>query len=369
VKPIKILHVVLSLEPGGLENGVVNVARALSPDEFQLDVCCLYRAGQFANRLPKKSNVFVLDKGDGFSPRAVYELARIIRASKANVIHTHNLGNLIYGSLATGLSVWRPIIHSEHGELTPEDLSAKRLWQRRFLYRSCRTVHTVSNDLRERLIRLGFEANRICAFANGVDTRRFLPLDAMSARQKLGIDVRGPVIGIAARFIPSKRHEVLLEAFDTLASEWPDAQLLVVGGGGSEEGRIVKMARASTYAERIHMMGFQENPCPFYQAMYLVVMPSAIEGMCNVILEAMACGIPVLSHTACGSAEVIRSGENGFLANLDFPAQLTKELRTIFASPEQLKVVGQNARETVLKRFALDEMVRQFRRLYLDVAS
>src|SRR5215469_641553 len=125
--PVRVLHVVLSLEPGGLENGVVNVARALDPDEFRLDVCCLERAGQFASRLPATSAVYELRKREGFSFRAVIGLARIIRKSKADVIHTHNLGNLIYGSLATGLFFRRPILHSEHGELSTSDLSPKRL--------------------------------------------------------------------------------------------------------------------------------------------------------------------------------------------------------------------------------------------------
>jgi glycosyltransferase involved in cell wall biosynthesis len=367
--PIKILHVVLSLEPGGLENGVVNVARALNPDEFQLDVCCLHRAGKFADRLPSNSNVFVLGKGDGFSLRTVYDVARVVRLSNADVLHTHNLGNLIYGSFATGFSLWRPILHSEHGDLTPEELGLKRLRQRRFFYRFCRKVHTVSNDLRERLIGLGFEGNRICALANGVDTARFCPADQIDARQRLGLDERGPVIGIVDRFIASKRHHVLLEAFEAFAAESTHAQLLMVGSGGSEQARITELVKTSPHADRIHLAGYRENPWAFYQAMDLLVLPSTIEGMSNTVLEGMACGVPALSHASCGTAEIIESGENGFVSELQTPARLIEQMRMIFSSPERLKLIGRNARETVLNRFALGEMVRQFRQLYLNVAS
>ena len=368
MNPVKVLHVVLSLEPGGLENGLVNVARALNPDEFTLDVCCLEQAGQFAQRLPATSKVYVLAKRSGFSSRAVFDLARVIRASNADVVHTHNLGNLIYASLATGFSVVRPILHSEHGELDRSDLSPKRLLQRKALYRCCRKVHTVSNGLREHLIRLGFQADRICAFANGVDTSRFSPEASADARRRLGIDADGPVIGIVARFIATKRHEVLFAAFEDLARDWPHAQLLVVGSGGPEHVRAMALAKASPHANRIHMVGYQENPCPFYRAMDLLVLPSTIEGMSNVVLEAMACGVPALSHTVCGSAEIIESGVNGFLADLRTPEALIRELRMIFSSSEQLKIMGQRARDTVLKRFALAEMVRQFRELYLSTA-
>jgi glycosyltransferase involved in cell wall biosynthesis len=319
--------------------------------------------------LPATSNIYALGKHDGFSWRAVFSLARIIRVSNADVIHTHNLGNLIYGSLATLFSFRCPILHSEHGELSAGDLSPKRLLQRRLLYRCCTKVHTVSNDLKQHLIRLGFKRDRICALANGVNTTRYFPGTRTDARRQIGIDVDGPVIGIVARFISSKRHDVLFAAFEALASDWPNAQLLVVGAGGPEHPRITALAKGSPYANRIHMVGYQENPCPFYQAMDLLVLPSIVEGMSNVVLEAMSCGVPALSHTACGSAEVIEEGVNGFLADLQSSDLLIKELRIIFSSPERLKIMGEKARATVLRRFALSEMVRQFRRLYLDVAS
>ena len=73
--PLRILHVQHSLEPGGMENGVVNMARALHPRGFEVHVACLARSGECAQRLPDPSLVHVLDKGEGFSPKAVYRLA------------------------------------------------------------------------------------------------------------------------------------------------------------------------------------------------------------------------------------------------------------------------------------------------------
>ena len=357
VQPLKIMHVVLSLEPGGLENGVVNVARALDANAFRVDVCCLERAGRFAARLPRTSGIYVLGKGEGFSLRAVYDLGRILYAAKPDVVHTHNLGNLIYGGLATGCGISRATLHSEHGELAADELSPRRLRQRRWLYRCCETIHTVSSGLRDH-----------CALPNGVDTARFFPAPRNVARQQLGLDTRGPVFGIVGRFIPSKRHQVLLAAFERVAQNWTEAQLIMVGSGGSEHARIIELAKTSPYARRIHIAGFQENPGPYYQAMDLLVMPSIIEGMSNVALEAMACGVPALSHTSCGSAEVIESGTNGFLANLQSADLIVNELGTILASPERLAIAGQRARDTVVHRFSLDQMAQQYARLYLEAA-
>ena len=98
---IKVVHIVFSLEPGGMENGLVNVANALNPDEFEIDVCCLTKAGEFRERLPERSKVVVLNKGHGFSWMTVFQLAKALWKLQPDVIHTHNLGPLIYGSLAT----------------------------------------------------------------------------------------------------------------------------------------------------------------------------------------------------------------------------------------------------------------------------
>ena len=82
-----------------MENGVVNVARLLDPQEFQVRVCCLKCAGQFAARLPGRVTVHSLDKRPGFSLGTAFRLARVMAKIKPDILHTHNLGPLFYGSL------------------------------------------------------------------------------------------------------------------------------------------------------------------------------------------------------------------------------------------------------------------------------
>ena len=89
--PVKILHVVFSLEPGGMENGLINVARALDPGEFEVHVCCLERPGAFAERLPEPRRIHVLGKQPGFSPLTAWRLARLIAKIESAIIHSHNL--------------------------------------------------------------------------------------------------------------------------------------------------------------------------------------------------------------------------------------------------------------------------------------
>ena len=149
---LRILHVVFSLEPGGMENGIVNVARRLPADEFEVHVCCLERGGAFVERLPHPENVVVLGKPPGFSPRAALGVARHAARIGAHVLHPHNLGPLTYAALGSGFGLWKPVLQGEHGVFQGDQASPARLRQRQRLYRACRKVHTVSESLRRYLI-------------------------------------------------------------------------------------------------------------------------------------------------------------------------------------------------------------------------
>jgi glycosyltransferase involved in cell wall biosynthesis len=244
-----------------------------------------------------------------------------------------------------------------------------RLLERRWLYRSCRVIHTVSDSLRRHLVELGFSSSRIRAIANGVDAKSFFPGASLAARRQIGIDVDGPTIGVVGRFVASKRHELLLAAFERFSKDWPLAQLLVVGAGGPEYDRVVHSARSGPCANRIHFAGFQENPSPYYRAMDLLVLPSTGEGMSNVALEAMACGVPVLSHASCGAAEILTSGYDGFVANLETPEALAIQLRSILGDAQRLVKIGERARATAVQRFSLAGMVRKYEQLYWNTAQ
>ena len=352
-----------------MENGIVNVARRLPPDEFEVHVCCLERGGAFVERLPRPENVVVLGKAPGFSPRAVLGLARHAARVGADVLHPHNLGPLTYAALASGLGLWKPVLQGEHGVFQGDQGSPARLRQRQRLYRCCRRVHTVSESLRRYLIEQGFPAQKISAIINGVDTDRFQPVDKTLVRTQLGLPADGQFVGIVGRFDPNKKHLLLIEAFNEMATRLPGARLVIVGDKGAEKEKIQAAVQASPVRERIRLAGFQANPTPWYQALDLLAAPSIFEGLSNAVLEAMACGVPCLAHTACGNAEVITSGSDGFLAALDSQALLAGELHRALSDPGALAAVGERARSRVMRDFSMAAMVGNYARLYREVAG
>lgn len=364
--PLRVVHVLDSLAPGGLENGVVNVARRLHGQGFEIHAACLRFKGDFASRMPDESKVVVLGKGEGFSPKAVIALARYLRRVRADVVHTHNLGTLIYASLATLGGRLHPIVHGEHGQLQKPDLTPKRLRQRRWLFRLCRRLHVVSSSVRDNLVNLQLSSpEQIVVTSNGVDCDRYTPaMDMGSARTHLGFGKDNIVIGIVGRLVALKRHRMLLEAFAKLSPTWPQLRLLVVGDGGADRDDIIGAMREHEFADRITWAGHQNDLRPYYQAMSLLAAPSEIEGLSNAVLEAMACGVPVLAHSACGNAEVIEDSTNGFLRELDTSDILAAELKNALTDTNQLAQCSRNARESVMHRFSMDAMIRTYQQLY-----
>ncbi len=366
---IRVLHVLDSLAPGGLENGVVNVARRLHGHGFDVHAACLRFRGDFAVRMPAPEQVAVLGKSDGFSAGAVFRLRRLMREMKADVIHTHNLGTLIYGALATLGGRSRPIVHGEHGQIQKQELDAKRIGQRRRLFRLCKSVHVVAAGMVPHLAGLGLNHVPIVVTPNGVDSDRFRPPESKSlAKKAAGFSGEEAVIGIVGRLVALKRHGLLFEAFTLLAAEFPRLHLLVVGDGGSDKDDILRQMQEHPHSARIRWAGHQDDMKPFYQAMDLMAAPSEIEGLSNAVLEAMACGTPVLAHSACGNADVIDDRENGFLAQLNTAPELAAALRSALADDALLSRCGIAARETVCRRFSMEAMADCYRRLYSDAA-
>jgi glycosyltransferase involved in cell wall biosynthesis len=353
-----------------MENGIVNVAARLDPEAYDIHVCCLGQRGTFAERMPRPDQVGALNKSPGFSMATVKALKKKLSDIEPHFLHSHNLGPLIYGSLASGFGRRVPILHGEHGQLDKHHLTRKRLWQRKLLYRACKRVHTVSESLRRDLIAWGFPAAKITTVTNGVDTDRFqAPDDKKFSRQALGLPASGILLGMAGRFSEFKGHALLLEAFEQLCEKGMGLHLLLLGAGGSEEAGVLAKVAASPFAGRIHAVGHQQQPEHFYQAMDLMVFPSTHEGLSNAVLESMASGVPVLASEACGNGEAITNGENGFLESVETANFLSAAIARVLDDPIALELTGKKARQHMLENFSIDSMVSGYNQLYREILS
>ncbi len=352
-----------------MENGVVNVASRLKSD-VDTHVACLQSSGGFAARLPHPAQVTVLGKGADFSPAAVAALHRQLRHLQPHIVHTHNLGPLIYGVLATLGGKVTPILHGEHGQIQERERNARRRWQRRILYSFCLGLHTVSHSMVGSLEAEGLPVRRMAAIPNGVDSDRFCPPKSKAdVRVALGLPGDGLLIGIVGRFVVLKRHLLLLEAFALVSPKMPNLHLVILGEGGHDHDSVKAAIESHPLRSRIHWPGMQADTVPWYQTLDLLVAPSVIEGLSNAVLESMACGVPVLAHGACGNAEVIVHEKNGFCDDLQSLQALVTALQQRLSDPAALQQVGAIARKHVVKNYSLDSMAQGYLKIYQQCAA
>jgi glycosyltransferase involved in cell wall biosynthesis len=369
-RKIRLLQIVDSLHQGGMENIMVQVCNRLDPQRFEITVCCLSRTGPFAERLRDGIQLVSLEKSPGFSLAAVRALRKLINGENFDLIHTHHLGGLIYTGLARTKSAGsRPrIIHSEHIILHGEELSSRRILQRKLLYRLASCVFTVSSQQLDQLQSLGLTHRRQFTLRNGVDGGRFhpLPRDERAAhRERLGLAPDRFWIGKVARFAALKRHQPIIEGFEIAARENPSLGLLLLGDGGSEKDRVLAQIDASPVRDRIVWAGLQQDPVPWYQAMDLLVIASESEGMPNAALESMACGVPVLANEVCGVREVAGDGSHSWIEDLGSADLIASSLGRISALPAtDLAAAGKAARLHAETELSLEAMMERYRRLY-----
>lgn len=369
-RKIRLLQIVDSLHQGGMENIMVQVCNRLDPGRFEITVCCLSRTGPFAERLREGIKLVSLEKAPGFSLATVKALRSLIHQGNFDLIHTHHLGGLIYTGLARlKPAVARPrLIHSEHIILHGEELSWRRILQRKLLYRLASCVFTVSSQQLDQLQALGLTHRRQFTLRNGVDGARFHPLareKRAEHRQKLGLDPDRFWIGKVARFAALKRHQPLIEGFERAARENPALGLLLLGDNGSEKERVLAQIAASPVRDRIVWAGLQQDPLPWYQAMDLLVIASESEGMPNAALESMACGVPVLANEVCGVREVAGDGSHSWIEDLGSADLIASSLARISALPAPvLAATGVAARLHAETELSLEAMMERYRRLY-----
>lgn len=351
-----------------MENGVVNLANHLPLGRVQTRIVCLEKPGVFSERLRPGVDVTALGRRPGWDLRACWRLARDLIHQRPDIIHTHNLGPLIYATVARMLHprLWRiPILHGEHGALQGDSLTPRRMRQRRWLYRLCGKIHTVSAGLRTELIERGMPAEHLVSLINGVDCRRFAPaVDKKQARRLAGLPEDAWVLGTVGRFIATKRYPLLIEAFEKLAKQFPQAHLLILGDGGPEKAAVADLIERSPVRSRLHPLGHQAEPASFYQAMDLMVMPSSHEGLANALLEAMASGVPVLAHAACGAGEVIEDGVSGLLRQIQTATELAAEMDHWMRRPDELAAIGRAARRSAENHFSLESMMENYLKVY-----
>jgi glycosyltransferase involved in cell wall biosynthesis len=187
-------------------------------------------------------------------------------------------------------------------------------------------VITVSESLRDQLLALGVDPDRVVTLRNGVDLDRFHPVDRDEARRLTGIT--RPTVVAVGHLIPRKDHELLIRAMAMV----PDVDAVIIGEGPLRE-HLQKVARECRVEGRLRIHGnmSQAELLNFYAAANLSVLTSRNEGMANVILESLACGTPVVATVCEGVPELLTDPAAGMIVFDRTPAAVAGAIKALLA--------------------------------------
>jgi phosphatidyl-myo-inositol dimannoside synthase len=296
----------------------------------------------------------------------------VARTVGATVIHGHWV--IPGGAIAAAACPGIPMVVSLHGSdvyVAERHRIAGRV--ARAVFRHAGWMTACSEDLRSRAIALGAAAERSDTVPYGVDGDRFRPDGEARARVRgqLGVPAGDPLLFAAGRFVRKKGFEYLIDAVAMLAPRWP-ALRLVIGGAGDLDTELRERAASRQVGHRIVFPGVlaQDAVADYLAAADLAVVPSVrddsgnVDGLPNVVMEALASGTPLVATTAGGIAAVAHDDVNAALVAARDVEGLARTIDRLLAAPETRARLGARGRADVLRDHGWARVAEAFEQAY-----
>ena len=347
LRHLRIVHLVASLEIGGLERLVVDLAAEQRRSGHDVAICCLYQLGPFSSDAEAAGiPVTCFHKTDGVSPATFFRLARKLRQSAPDVVHTHNSLVHHYGALAAKLAGVPVVINTRHGlsRVNPE-AKAERIFRATLPFTSA--VAMVSGSTQQSLVdRCRIPREKSTVILNGISVERFA-----ARRARPGSALPRIRFGTVGRLDPIKDHLTLLRAFAIVAAQLPEAELSIAGDG-PELPALRGMIAEASLGSRVTLAGAIDDSPGFLSSLDVFVLSSLSEGLPVVILEAMASGLPIVSTRVGGTPEVAPENVVAWYCPPASPDDLARTMLHV-ARHVDLGAAGEQACRIAQQRFSI----------------
>lgn len=348
-----VVHVVFSLDVGGQERVILDLARGLVARGHRTTVISLSEGGTLRQRfvdagIPTET----VASGKGFDPRTIARLAARLRELAPDVVHTHNRSPMIYGAPAAKLARVPRLVHTKHGR-SDGGLAVRALAH---LYDAYVAVSddtaAVARDTEK------VPAKLVHVIDNGIDVAQYAPDAGARGRIRAALKVspQAVLIGSAGRLVPEKNYGLLLAASAPLVAS--GAAAVAIAGDGPE--------RDALHAAGPHVtwLGIRHDIPALLAAFDIFALSSATEGLPIAVIEAMAAGLPIMCTAVGGLPKVIRHGETGLLAPAGDRETYATLLAELVHDAGRRGALGDAARADVARRFSLDRVVDDYLALY-----
>jgi glycosyltransferase involved in cell wall biosynthesis len=351
-KKIKVLYVIPTLDFGGAERIMVDLARLLDRKKFTVKIVCMKRAGELASGLDATAvELVVMERG--MTPAAFWKLYKLISASKPDIVHTHLFGADVFGIIAARLAGVKKVVSTEHNINYSE--GRKKSMIKNWAYSLADRIVAVSEAVKKYLLKAGNKKNKIEVIYNGTDPDRFKP----SSRGDLKDEI---IIGSIGRLEKQKSYGTLIMAMDNLKNIPIECRL---AGNGREKEYLSDLVTSLGLADKVKFTGWNKDIPSFLAGLDIFVLPSAWEGFGITLIEAGAQGLPVIGSRVDGITEIIEEGVDGLMFKPGDSRELAYKLELLASDKILREKLGANLRRKVMEKFTLTIMVKKYEDLYV----
>jgi glycosyltransferase involved in cell wall biosynthesis len=358
---VPLVHLITELDSGGAQMALLRYLTHHDRSRYRPMVVCLYNGDRVVAQQIRALGIEVVDVGltRPYRLDALWRLYRLLRRKRPLILHCWmfhaNLIGRVIGRLARVPVIITARRNVEIGG--PWRERAKRLTRRLddAVIAVCELARQVEIE------HTGAAPDKVVTIYNGIDPFPAVPSETVAQlRHDFGLPPDAPVVICVSRLHPQKGHDDLLRAWQHVMAVQLDVHLLIVGDGE----RRSELEGLATKQPHIHFTGQRHDVIHLLALSNLLVLPSLWEGLPNVVLEAMAAGLPVVATAVGGTPELVIDGESGLLVPPRDPAALAEAIVTLLTDPDLAQRLGENGRLRVSNQFTIQQIVQQTEGLY-----
>ena len=288
---------------------------------------------------------------------------RWLKSNAVDVVNTHSSTDSWLVALAyRTIKDVPPVVRTRHISTT-----VANNWATRWLYgKATQHVVTTGEILRQRLITENrIDQSRTTSIPTGIDINHFAPGDKLAARTRLNLATDGPLIGCIATLRSWKGHRYLLDAFATISDN--RARLIIVGDGPQRDSLTLRIDQLGL-SDRVTMAGNQTDVLNWLQALDIFVLPSyANEGVPQALMQAMSCGLPVITTPVGGIPEIAFHEKNALMVQPRDSKALHDAIERLIGNAPLRAALGSSARIAALEGFATEKMLTRMEAVFFRV--
>ncbi|MFQ5685358.1 MAG: glycosyltransferase [Candidatus Scalindua sp.] len=372
-----ILYIIDNLEFGGGERVFAQIIDRLCRKRYKSMVACL-PTGTFIERIKGTgTQVIPVDMSNRFNPGVILQLAELIKKKKVDIVHSQGARADFFAGMAAVLAR-APIVVStvpmpvEGFNINPTRKLIYKIFNR-FSERFVDRFIVVSDALRKVIIEgHKVDPQKVVTIYNGIETDEYCMADEKIVRRRMGFRSNSglgediPIIAIIGRLVWQKGFEYFIEAIPDVLKEFKEARFLIVGDGPLEN-KLKLASKKLKIDNKTSFTGFRRDIKEILAAIDIFVMPSLLEGLPMILLEAMAMKKPIVATDIEGIMEILENGVSGLLVPARETKALAEAIINMLAHKDESLQMGIAARRVVEERFGVDVMVRKVVEVYEEL--